>query len=232
MEFETTIAEIIVRNRDVKSFRFSRPASFQFLPGQFLMVTILIGGEKKTEYFSISSSPTQEGFIEFTKRITTHEFSTALDNLQVGDWAYLNGPYGEFTFSGEYPKVVMIAGGIGITPFMSMIRYCADNTVPAAITLLYGNRSEESIAFKEELDLLMQRNKNLRIVHCLSQPGDAWKGRHGHLDLKTIQEEVPDYLDAAFYLCGPPALVEDFEKILQAQDISEDRIHDESFYGY
>lgn len=232
MEFETTVAEIIVRNRDVKSFRFSRPASFQFLPGQFLMVTIRIGGEKKTEYFSISSSPTEEEYIEFTKRITTHEFSTALDNLQVGDWAYLNGPYGEFTFTGEYPKVVMIAGGIGITPFMSMIRCCTDNAVPAAITLLYGNRSEESIAFKEELDLLMQRNRNLRVVHCLSHPGETWKGRHGHLDLISIQEEVPDYQDAVFYLCGPPALVEDLETILLTQEIPEDRVHVESLYGY
>lgn len=232
MEFETTVAEIIRRNRDLKSFRFSRPAPFQFLPGQFLMVTIRIGGEKKTEYFSISSSPTEEEYIEFTKRITTHEFSTALDNLQVGDWAYLNGPYGEFTFTGEYPKVVMIAGGIGITPFMSMIRCCTNTAIPAAITLIYGNRFEESIAFKEELDLLMQRNRNLRVVHCLSHPGEAWKGRHGHLDLITIQEEVPDYREAAFYLCGPPALVEDLEKILLAQEIPEDQVHVESFLGY
>lgn len=232
MEFETTVAEIITRKRDVKSFRFTRPASFQYLPGQFLMVTIRIGGEKKTEYFSISSSPTEEEYIEFTKRITTHEFSTALDTLQVGDWAYLNGPYGEFTFTGEYPTVVMIAGGIGITPYMSMIKFCTDRSVPAAITLLYGNRSEESIVFKEELDALMQRNSSLRVVHCLSRPEEGWKGRRGHLDLVTIQEEVPKYRDAVFYLCGPPALVEDLERVLLAQEIPEDRVHVESFLGY
>jgi ferredoxin-NADP reductase len=232
MEFETTVAEIIRRNSEVKSFRFLRPASFQFLPGQFLMVTIRINGEKKTEYFSISSSPTESEYIEFTKRITSHEFSTALDNLQVGDTVYLNGPYGEFTFTGEYPKVVMIAGGIGITPFMSMIGYCTDNTIPAAITLLYGNRSEESTAYKEELAALMQKNSNMRIVHCLSRPEETWKGRRGHLDLTTIREEVPDYKDASFYLCGPPALVEDLERVLLAEKIPEDRVHVESFLGY
>jgi len=126
MKFETRVDEIIKRTPDVKSFRFRRPKGFDYDPGQFLFVTILNEGKKITKHFTISSSPTEKEFIEFTKKITDHEFSIALDRLKIGDWAYLNAPYGDFTFKGEYPRVVMITGGIGITPLRSMIKYLTD----------------------------------------------------------------------------------------------------------
>ncbi len=233
MEFGTRVEEIIRRAHDVKSFRFRRPEGFDFDPGQFLFITILIGGEKKRKHFTISSSPTEKSFIEFTKKIMEdHEFSTALDKLQIGDWAYIDGPYGEFTFTGEFPKIGMITGGIGITPFMSMINYCTDNGLNAQITLLYGNRSEESIAFWEELSNLEKRNKNLRIIHTLSHPSDEWKGRRGHVDLQMIKDAIPDYGERVFYICGPPALVTDLVTALKKLGIPDEKIKTENFFGY
>jgi ferredoxin-NADP reductase len=111
-----------------------------------------------TKHFPISSSPTEIEFLEFTKKITDHEFSVALDALRAGDPATIDGPYGDFTFRGEFPKVGMITGGIGITPLRSMIRYCTDRSVETDITLLYGNRNEENIVFHEELEGLEKRN--------------------------------------------------------------------------
>jgi len=231
MEFEAKIEEIIRRTSDVKSFRFARPKGFNYDPGQYILVTVTVNGERKTKPLTISSSPT-EGFIEFTKKITEHEFSAALDRLKVGDRLYLDGPNGRFTFKGEHPKVGMISGGIGITPLRSMVKYCADRGIKSQITLLYGNRSEDSIAFKEELDRLEEANKNLRVIHTLSRPGDGWKGRRGHIDFRMIQEEVPDYSERAFYVCGPPALVTDCVDNLKALKVPAGKIKVENFLGY
>lgn len=232
MEFETSVYEIIKRTHDVKSFRFKRPKEFEYDPGQYLFITILIDGEKKTKHFTISSSPTEKEYIEFTKKITDHEFSVALDMLKIGDWAYINGPYGEFIFKGEHAKVGMLTGGIGITPFMSMTKYCMDNGIKSQMTLLYGNRNEESIVFKEELDSLEKKNPNLRVVHTLSRPSDRWKGRRGHVDIQTVREEIPDYMERAFYVCGPPALVTDCVNILKTLKVPDNKIKTEDFPGY
>jgi ferredoxin-NADP reductase len=232
MEFDTRIAEIIRRTPEVKSFRFKRPEGFDYGPGQYMYVTIMVGNEKQTKHFTISSSPTEADFIEFTKRITEHEFSKALDQLKIGDWAYLEAPEGEFTFKGEYPKVAMIAGGIGITPFRSIIKYCTDKSIESQITLLYGNRNEESIAFREELEILARQNHNLRIVYTLAEPSENWKGRHGYVDLQMIKEETPDYSERVFYVCGPPGLVTSILNTLKTLKIPDGNKKTERFSGY
>ncbi|MBM5804599.1 MAG: FAD-dependent oxidoreductase [Candidatus Verstraetearchaeota archaeon] len=231
MKFEVRAQEIIRRTADVKSFRFSRPDGFNYDPGQFMLITVPVGGDRKTKPLTVSSSPTED-FIEFTKKITSHEFSAALDELRVGDTVQIDGPYGNFTFKGERPKVGMISGGIGITPLRSMIKYCTDKGVESNILLLYGNRSEESIAFKDEFDRLEEANRNLRVVHALSRPGEGWKGRREHIDLQMIQEEVPDYAERVFYVCGPPALVTDCVNHLKALRVPAEKIRVENFPGY
>lgn len=232
MKFETSVYDIIKRTHDVKSFRFRRPQGFDYDPGQFLFVTILREGKKITKHFTISSSPTEKEFIEFTKKITDHEFSIALDRLKTGDWAYLDGAYGNFTFKGEYPRIGMITGGIGITPLRSMIKYCTDKGMKSRITFLYGNRNQESIVFKEELDRLEKLNQNLRLIHTLSLPDEKWKGRRGHIDVQMVKEEIPDYKECVFYVCGPPSLVTSSVEILKTLKIQDDMIHSENFPGY
>jgi ferredoxin-NADP reductase len=232
MEFETRVAEIIRRTSDVKSFRFKRPEELDYDPGQYMYVTILINGAKQTKHFSISSSPTETEFIEFTKRITDHEFSVALDHLKIGDWAHIEAPEGEFIFKGEHPKVGMITGGIGITPVRSIIKYCTDKSVKSRITLLYGNRNEENIAFRDELEFLTRQNPNLKIVHVLSQPSDGWKGKRGRIDLPMIKEEIPDYDKRVFYVCGPPSMVASMVDALKMLKIPDEKIKTEDFPGY
>jgi ferredoxin-NADP reductase len=232
VKFETTVKDIIQRTKNVKSFRFQRPEEFEYDPGQWLYVTLPTARAALVKHFTISSSPTEPDHIEFTKKITDHEFSLALDALETGDRAYLDGPYGTFTFTGEYPRVAFITGGIGITPFRSMIKYCSDRAVPSRITLLYGNRDENNIVFWEELHDLERLNPHLRIVHSLSQPGDTWKGRRGRLDEIAVREEIPDYRDRVFYVCGPPLLVADLVLALQELGVPNDRIRTEDFTGY
>ncbi len=232
MQFQTQVEEVLIRVKGVKSFRFKRPPEFVYDPGQWIFVTIRADGEEKTRHFSLSSCPTEEDYIEFTKRITDHPFSMALDALRPGDWAAVEGPHGRFTFSGQHPRVGMITGGIGITPMMSMIRYCTDRGLTSRITLLYGSRSEENIIFRGELAELERRNALLKVVHCLSRPDDAWEGRRGHVSSEAIEEEIPDYRERIFYVSGPPSLVADLSGALRMLGIPQDRIQREVFPGY
>ena len=156
----------------------------------------------------------------------------ALDNSRIGDWAHIKAPNGEFTFKGEYPKVVMIAGGIGITPFRSMIRYCADKAIGSEIVMLYGNRREETIAFREELDILAKQNLKLKVVYTLSEPSDDWKGRRGYVTPQMIKEEISDYMERVFYMCGPPAMVTSMIDVLKTLQIAAGKIRTENFSGY
>src|SRR4030065_2752756 len=107
-EFETKVIDIIQRTHDIKSFRFTLPDDITFKPGQFFFLTIRTNSKELKKHFSFSISPTEKGYVEFTKRITKSEFSQALDKLKIGDWARIKIPYGLFTFEGEYDKIAFI----------------------------------------------------------------------------------------------------------------------------
>ncbi|UCB57820.1 MAG: FAD-dependent oxidoreductase [Candidatus Omnitrophota bacterium] len=246
MQFETEVRDIIQRTPNVKSFRFKLNKDVDFKPGQFFFVSIKIGGKEQTKHFSFSNSPTEKGYVEFTKRITESEFSKALEGLKVGDWAQLKMPYGSFTFTGEYEKIAFLSGGIGITPIRSICKFVADKRIPSDIILLYGNNKEEDIIFREDLDGISRSNKNIRIVYTLTQPLRAgagltsedidrkkWPGRVGLIDDKVIKEEVGDYKERVFYICGPPGMVSSLTGILKNKlGLPEGKIKAENFTGY
>ena len=150
VQFETNVTQVVQRSRDVKSIRFKKPAAFNYIPGQWMYITLGDENEQETKPLSLSSSPTEE-FLEVTKRLTDHDFSNTLDSLKVGNMASMKGPYGNLTFQGEYDKICMLSGGIGITPLRSMIRYSTDIGLNTDIVLIYSNRYEDSIAFKDDL---------------------------------------------------------------------------------
>ncbi|MBU0533843.1 MAG: FAD-dependent oxidoreductase [Candidatus Omnitrophica bacterium] len=233
MIFETEVVDIIQRTHDVKSFRFKTEESVNFKPGQFFFVTIKIDGEEKTKHFSFSNSPTEKGYIEFTKRITDSDYSKALGKLKIGDWAKLKMPLGQFTFEGEYPKIAFVSGGIGITPIRSICKFVTDKKIPTDIILLYGNRTEEDIAFRDDLAEMQKLNENLRVIYTLDNPSKKWEGRIGHINDEMIREEIEDFKERIFYICGPPKMVEMLEGILKDKlSVTSDRIKIENFSGY
>jgi ferredoxin-NADP reductase len=232
MRFETKVKDVIVRAHNVKSFRFDRPPSFDYRAGQFMFVTIMGGVEKMDKHFSISSSPTEEDHIEFTKKLTGSPFSNALDALRVSDWAEVDAPYGDFTYDGEYGKLAMLTGGIGITPLRSICRYCTDMGSVAEIALLYGCHTEGELVFRDEFEEMRSRNKNLKVAFFLEEPGEGWGGRRGKISAVAISDEIPDFMERAFYICGPPTMVEAMVKVLQDLSVPEGQIKAESFPGY
>lgn len=233
---------------DIKSglsltgFKTKEDANFK--PGQFFFVTIKIDGEEKTKHFSFSNSPTEKDYIEFTKRITDSDYSKALDKLKAGDWAKLKMPLGKFTpfrdlsltgltFEGEYPKIAFLSGGIGITPIRSICKFATDKKLSTDIVLLYGNRAEEDIAFRDDFAEMQKNNKNMRVIYTLDNASEQWKGRTGHINDEMVTGEIPDFKKRVFYICGPPKMVEVLVDILKGKlSVEKDKIKTENFIGY
>ncbi|MBU7045095.1 MAG: hypothetical protein HXS54_01555 [Theionarchaea archaeon] len=230
MEFETVVQDIIQRTHNVKSFRFSKPESFVYKAGQFMFVTLKKEGEELRKHFTISSSPTED-FLEFTKKLSDSEYSQALTSLKVGDYAKINGPHGLFTCEGEFEKVGMLSGGIGITPLRSMLKYCTDKGLKTDIILLYCNRSQEDIAFREELER-MEENQNIKVILAIDEAVPGWKGFVGRISPDMIKRGIPDYGERVFFLCGPPPMVDAMDALLTDLMVPAEHIKRENFYGY
>jgi len=232
MNFETNVMDIISRTYNVKSFRFPRPSSLNYKAGQFMFITIKSGEKEMKKHFTISSSPTERDFIEFTKKLTGSKFSNALDALKVGNWARIDAPHGVFTFEGEFEKIGMLSGGIGITPLRSICKYCTDRRLKTEITLLYANHFEKDIVFRREMDEMQERNKNLKVVFTVSEPSESWTGYRGRINAQMIEKEIPDYMERVFYTCGPPRMVEAMERLLMDLGVPQEHIKKENFPGY
>ena len=235
MRFEANIRERIVRTPDIISVRFDRAAGFEYMPGQYIFVTIHSGDEKLTKHLTISSSPTEPDHLEVTKRLTGHRYSDALNELRAGDAVTLEGPFGSsgFTFTGEYQKLLLLTGGIGVTPFRSMIRYCVDKCLETNIVLIYSNRYEWDIAFREEFDEIQRLNGNFRVVYIMTRPAVGWNGLTGRIDAGLIMQEVHDCHERVAYVSGPHLMVDDMVAALRSGlGMSNDSVRYQYFTGY
>lgn len=227
MQFETEVTKVIQRIDTAKSIRFKRPEGFNYLPGQWILLTL----EQKTKPLSLSSSPT-EGFLEITKRLTGHEFSNAIDALRADDSVSVRGPYGNFIFQGEYDKIGMLSGGIGITPLRSIIQYSTDKGLKTSIILLYSSHNEDNIAFNDDFKEMQRRNPNFKVINTISRPIKSWKGLTGRIDLQMIETAIPDYAERIFYTSGPGPMVDAMVSMLISMGIPEAQIKHERFAGY
>lgn len=231
-EIVTEIKEIIQRTYNVKSLRLEDKGSFGFKPGQFCSLS-LGEGKEFTHYISISNSPTEKGYLEVTKKLTESGFSKKLNGLRVGDSVEIKYPFGNFTFDGQYKKIAFLSGGIGITPIRSICKFVCDKQLGTDLIVLYGNHAYKDIAFREDLDGMQNECPNIKVVHTLIAPNTAWQGRTGYIDKKVVMEEIPDYLERRFYICGPPRMVIGMRKILSDElHISNENIIFENFVGY
>ncbi len=213
------------------SFRFNKPEGLNCFAGQYMIVTLKSEGKELREPFTISSSPTERDYLEMTKKLTGHQFSNALESLKEGDKVSIEAPFGNFTFKGEYDRLAMLAGGIGITPLRCMIRYATDEKLDTKITLIYSNRFEDEIVFKNELEEMQKQNRNLKVVYTITKPSEKWNGYRGRIDKKMIQKEIPDYMDRVFYICGSPKMVEAMVAMLKEMNIPDRQIKREYFPG-
>jgi ferredoxin-NADP reductase len=231
-----TLARVESQTPDAKTLRFLLPPGQQIAacPGQFLTFEWLIDGQPVTRSYSICSSPVQNGYIEITaKRVENGCVSQFLnDRATVGLTVKARGPYGKFCFDQtKHRRIVMIAGGSGITPIISMLRYIDDLCIPADATLIYCVRTEQDIFFKDEFVALQRRLSGFRYVFVLSKPGPEWKGWKGRLRREILEHEVQNGSEATFFLCGPPPFMDVGCALLKEMNVEPDRILQESFGG-
>ncbi len=232
VHLQATVQEVIPRTPSIKSFRFATPNPARFRPGQYLSIS-LENEVDLTRYLSISSSPTEEGYLEVTKRITQSRFSQILNGAEPGYHVSITYPMGTFTFEGEFAKIAMLSGGIGITPLRSICRHIIDKQLDTSVCLLYSNRNLAEVAFKSEFDAMQKMSSRFRVVHSLNDAGDEWMGRRGNIDSAMIKEEVPDYRERQFYLCGPPPMVHALTEVLRSElQLPEAQVKTEDFIGY
>ena len=231
MKFDSNIIEHFSRSEDVLSVRFQRPKGFNFTPGQFIFLHLDKPDESLVKHFTISSSPSED-YLEITKKLTGHPFSNALLALQIGDTVSLDGPYGEFTNTGENQKLLFITGGIGITPIRSMIRYSVDMKTNDDMVLLYSCKTEDSILFREELDEIREEHRKLSVIYTLTQPQGKWNGVRGRIDGEMIRKHIPDYSSRVSYISGPPGMVESLVNVLINElNVPSEQIKKEQFLG-
>ncbi|MFH0839559.1 MAG: FAD-binding oxidoreductase [Candidatus Omnitrophota bacterium] len=230
-EIKTRVKEIIQRTHNVKSARLE-VSDADFKAGQFMSV-MLHGNPDLKRYLSISTSPTEKGYMEFTKKLTESTFSKELDNLQPGDPVGVQYPMGNFTLEDAKGKIAFLSGGIGITPIRSICKYAVDRRLDTDITLLYGNQSERDIVFKDDFTEMARQYPKLKVAHVLVELSPGADYRRGLINKDIIREEIPDYKDRKFYICGPPAMVEAMKKIITEElTLPAERVVTENFQGY
>lgn len=232
VEIKAKIKEIIRRNYNVKSFRLDLSGALDFKAGQFLSVE-LGGNPRLKRFLSISSSPTEGCYLEFTKKLTQSDFSKALDNLRAGDQVTIQYPFGKFILDETAAKIAFLSGGIGITPIRSICRYAVDRSLAIDIVLVYSNRTVRDIVFKDDFDGMVKRFPSLRVAHVLCEIEPGFKCTAGLINSGIIKNEISDYLERKFYLCGSPQMVEAMAKMLTDElGLQNDKIIMENFQGY
>ena len=234
------IAKVTEMAPDAKCFRLvPDPARgttecAYFQAGQYLSVFLDIKGMQVSRAYSISSSPADalEGFYELTvKSVGDGLVSTyILDNWQEGDEVEISGPAGFFTYSPirDGKTVVGIAGGSGITPFLSMARAIAEGEEDFRLILLYGSRKSDMILYKEEFDRLEASSEKIKVVHVLSEEKlDGYE--HGFINAELINRYAPGGEPFSVFLCGPQAMYRFADKELATMNLEQKYIRHELF---
>lgn len=205
-------------------------AGFRFRPGQFGWLTLWGNPFRITGHpFSFSSSAeAADGRVEMTIR-NLGDFTRGIAKVPVGRRVYLDGPYGAFTIGNPADMHVLIAGGIGITPMMSMIRTLADRGDKRPLILLYGGKDLESLTFREELDALAKR-VDLTVVYVLSQPPEGWAGESGYIDAALFKRHLPPgYAEHEYFICGPNVMMDAIEAALGEMKVPLAKYHSERY---
>ncbi|MDB5327018.1 MAG: Oxidoreductase FAD-binding domain protein [Phycisphaerales bacterium] len=233
---ELKLACVFRETPEVQTFRFVPPMGrmlpFEYRPGQYLNLALNIDGKKVNRSYTIASSPTRAGYCEITvKREEAGTGSKHLhDMLKTGDVLKVSAPAGKFTFTGdESSSVVLIAGGVGITPLMSKLRYLTDLAWPGEIYFIFIARTEADIIFRHELDELKKRHRNLHVTITLTRAEESWHGDRGRLNAESLKRVVPNILSHEFHICGPDAMAAETRKLLADLGVPEAKIKFESF---
>lgn len=208
-----------------------------FKPGQFFFITIpklnYPDSKGNMRHFSIVNSPNEKGIITMATRIRKSSgFKETLRELPVGSAVIIGSALGDFVLPKEYVNpLVFIAGGVGITPFMSMLNYIKEESLPYDVTLVYSNKDEDSTAFLTDLRKLASKSRRFKLILTMTQD-TKWKGERGRINTQFVKNHILDLDKKTFYVAGPPAFNDAVLKSLKELKIKNKNIISENFFGY
>ena len=223
------------------AFHFDKPPGFSFKAGQ--AVELILGdssapgsvAENARHAFSLVSAPFERRLTVAT-RMRDSAFKRALKALPIGARIQLDGPFGSLTLHHNRSRpAILIAGGIGITPFICMLRQATHDQLPQRLILLYSNRRPEDAAFLSELQGLATRNPNFLLVATMTQmdrSSQPWTGERGAIGSELVRRIAADLTAPICYLAGPPTMVAGVRETLNAAGIDDDDVRAEEFFGY
>lgn len=234
-ELNLVVSEIIDTGKNAKIFRLSSVTGYlpPFEAGQYINIFTEIDGVRTSRPYSISSSPRQRAYYEITVARTAGGFVSDyfLDKVKQGDKFTANGPSGVFrhqpVFHGD--KMLMLAGGSGITPFMSMTREVLSAALERDIILIYGCRNQQAALFHEELTEMAKNHGNFKYYLVVSEDNTSWEGEKGFIDAALIKRLAPDFEARTSYICGPQIMNDFCTKELEQLGMPIKRIRREMF---
>ena len=221
------------------AFRFAKPADWTYRAGQFVDITLLDPPETDAEGnlrgFSISSAP-REDVITITTRLRDTAFKRVLQRMPLGSSVKVEGPFGDLRLHHADRPAVLLAGGIGITPFRSiLIERIGAGGLPYRVVLFHANRRPEDAAFADEFRSLERTDPNLTFVPTMTAMAGSmqtWAGERGHIDIAMLRRHLDGVVDPIFYVAGPPSMVQALRTTLVTSGVDEDNIRTEEFTGY
>jgi ferredoxin-NADP reductase len=230
------IARIFEESHDVKTFRLvaadGGALPFTHVAGQYLNLALTVDGARVNRSYTIASPPTRAGYCEISVKRGEGPGSRHLhDAWREGDVVNVSAPAGRFVFAGdEADRVVLIAGGIGVTPMMAVVRALTDRGWTGPIDFLLSIREPRDFVFRDELAYLQARHRNLRVDVVVSRDADAsWTGSRGRITRETIERFVPHLMRGPVLLCGPTPMMTSLREILVGMGVPDAEILQEEF---
>lgn len=234
--FTLTLVEKKQLSPTIFKFIFDAVPAVKNVPGQFLEWTLPHQNADSRgirRWFTVSSSPTESQVFlttRFAEKSST--FKQTLKDMEAGEQIHASGLEGDFILPNDKKeKLLFIAGGIGITPFRSMVRFLLDSNESRDIVLLYASKKSEDLVFMDLFNLASQKI-GLKVTPVLSNPDKSWGGKIGQIDQEFVENEVPDLLDRIIYVSGPEQMVESMTKTLRAANVKKANIREDFFPGY
>lgn len=221
------------------AFQFDKAAGWTFKAGQFIDITLPnppeTDAEGNTRGFSIASAP-EEAFLMVTTRLRDTAFKRSLKSVPLGTQVKIEGPFGNLTLHNNTARpCVLVAGGIGITPFRSILVRAAIEKLAHRIFLFYSNHRPEDAAFLDELEALQKRNPNFHMIATMTDMDKShrpWQGETGLIDQAMISRYLKGVENAIYYIAGPPGMVKGLHSVLNSSGVDDDDIRTEEFAGY
>jgi ferredoxin-NADP reductase len=214
---------------DIKTIRLARPEGFEFEAGQFLAVRIRVDGKDLARCYSVSSAPDTRGYLEISVKRQGIVSSALHVTARAGALLSVRSPNGAFKYpSGDDRPIVLLAGGVGITPLMSMLRHAVHAEPSRPVTLLYSARSETGFAFREELAALVRRHPQACVYLASSRSAspDVYPGR---IDAELIRAAAPDVVHSVCFICGPASMIDQTKTLLASLGVPPAQIRYEVF---